>query len=252
MITPAHSAETGYIPQMVGSTGFVQNKGSANQSPANRVTPTESSATNFSNRDKAQPENATTALGEQQSAEKAVNSAEQDKLEQVQQVVDQLKARDREVRAHEQAHMAAAGGYATGMSFSYQTGPDGKKYAVGGEVGIDTSKVAGNPEATIQKAMVIQRAAMAPAEPSSQDYKVARQAAVMMTEARAELAEQNRNEIDEPVESSNENQTEPSSQRQPDQIVARGNNQDSGAIESADRQQFNLRMQMPVQPLLAG
>ncbi|QCU91181.1 hypothetical protein FE785_09325 [Thiomicrorhabdus sediminis] len=240
---------------MVGSSGFAQNKGNANQSTANTVNPTDSSAANFSNRGKAQAEQASVDADKQQpTAGQEENSAEQDKLEQVQQVVDQLKARDREVRAHEQAHMAAAGGYATGMSFSYQTGPDGKKYAVGGEVGIDTSKVAGNPEATIQKAMVIQRAAMAPAEPSSQDYKVARQASVMMTEARAELAEQDRNEKNEPAENLNENQTEPSSpsQRQPDQIVARGDNQDSGSMESLDRQQFNLRMQMPIQSLLVG
>ena len=56
--------------------------------------------------------------------------------------VQELKARDREVRAHEAAHLAAAGSLATGVSFTYQRGPDGVQYAVGGEVGIDTSPVA--------------------------------------------------------------------------------------------------------------
>lgn len=110
---------------------------------------------------------------------------------QVQQVITQLKLRDREVKIHEQAHLAAAGGYATSSaSFVYQVGPDGKRYAIGGEVGIDISPVAGDPQATIQKAMVVRSAALAPAEPSSQDIKVASQAVQMMAQARAELAAQ--------------------------------------------------------------
>ena len=111
--------------------------------------------------------------------------------EEEQQQVEKLKARDREVRAHEQAHKAAAGGYATsGPTYEYQSGPDGKRYAVGGEVGIDTSPVSGDPEATIRKAQVIRRAALAPAEPSSQDQRVAAQAARMEAEARQELSKQ--------------------------------------------------------------
>lgn len=55
-------------------------------------------------------------------------------------VVSELKQRDAEVKAHEAAHLAAAGGIATGgASFSYQQGPDGIRYAIGGEVNIDTS-----------------------------------------------------------------------------------------------------------------
>ncbi|MBN8731369.1 MAG: hypothetical protein J0L64_12560 [Acidobacteria bacterium] len=104
-------------------------------------------------------------------------------------VVRELAARDREVRAHEQAHLAAAGAYATsGPTYSYQTGPDGQRYAVGGEVGIDTSPVPGNPEATLSKARTIMAAANAPAEPSAQDRAVAAAAASMMAQAQAELA----------------------------------------------------------------
>lgn len=104
------------------------------------------------------------------------------------QVVRELSARDREVRAHEQAHLAAAGPYATGgPSFTYQTGPDGQRYAVGGEVGIDTSPVAGDPQATLNKARAIMAAASAPAEPSSQDRAVAAAAAAMAAQAQAEL-----------------------------------------------------------------
>ena len=72
-----------------------------------------------------------------------------------------LKQRDREVRAHEQAHAAAGGRYVLGgPSFSYQRGPDGRQYAVGGEVQIDTAPVAGDPQATLQKMQQVQRAAM--------------------------------------------------------------------------------------------
>lgn len=104
------------------------------------------------------------------------------------QLVRELSARDREVRAHEQAHLAAAGPYATGgPSFTYQTGPDGQRYAVGGEVGIDTSPVAGDPQATLNKARTIMAAAGAPVEPSSQDRAVAAAAAAMAAQAQAEL-----------------------------------------------------------------
>ena len=78
-----------------------------------------------------------------------------------------------------------------GPSYEYTTGPDNKRYATGGEVNIDTSK-AENPEATVRKAQVIYRAAMAPAEPSSQDRSVASEAKQMEAEARQEIAEQRR------------------------------------------------------------
>ncbi len=99
-----------------------------------------------------------------------------------------LQERDAEVRAHEMAHLAAAGSLAMGgMNLVYQTGPDGKPYAVGGSVKIDTSKGA-TPEETIQKAQKIRAAALAPADPSPQDLQVAARASQMEAEARAELA----------------------------------------------------------------
>ena len=79
-----------------------------------------------------------------------------------QQLVARLQARDREVRQHEQAHLAAAGGLAvSGASYSYQRGPDGKNYAIGGEVGIDVSP-GSTPEETLAKAERIRAAALAP------------------------------------------------------------------------------------------
>ncbi len=101
----------------------------------------------------------------------------------------ELKARDQEVRAHEQAHLSAAGGLAKGAaSFTYERGPDQRMYAVGGEVQVDTSAVAEDPVATLRKAQVIRRAAMAPANPSSQDRQVAAEATQMASEAQADIA----------------------------------------------------------------
>jgi len=107
----------------------------------------------------------------------------------IQRLLAELSARDREVRAHEQAHVAAGGALITsGPSYTYQTGPDRRRYAVGGEVGIDTSPVRGDPEATLDKAARIVAAALAPAQPSSQDYRVAGQAQQMAGQARVEIA----------------------------------------------------------------
>ncbi|MBD3610637.1 MAG: hypothetical protein HUJ30_08815 [Gammaproteobacteria bacterium] len=107
--------------------------------------------------------------------------------EEEQQQVEQLKSRDRAVRAHEAAHAAAAGKYVTrGAHFQYKTGPDGRRYAVGGEVNIDTSPIPGDPDATIQKAETLRAAALAPADPSGQDRQVALAAARMAARARIE------------------------------------------------------------------
>ena len=101
-----------------------------------------------------------------------------------------LKARDLEVRQHEAAHLAVAGSLATsGASYSYQKGPDGVNYAIGGEVGIDTSP-GRTPQETIDKARTVQAAALAPAEPSGPDLAVAAQAQQLEAQARGELARQ--------------------------------------------------------------
>ncbi len=112
--------------------------------------------------------------------------------EQIQQKVSQLKQRDQEVRTHEQAHLSAAGGLAHGgPSFTFVTGPDGRRYAVGGEVSVSVSPVAGDPLATLQKAEQIKRAALAPAQPSGQDQRVAAKATAMQMKAQMELLKQN-------------------------------------------------------------
>ena len=108
--------------------------------------------------------------------------------------VNRLKKVDQEVRAHESAHKNAGGQYAGSASFSYSVGPDGKRYAVGGEVSIDVAPVEGDPEATVAKLDVVIAAALAPAKPSAQDRKVAAAAVAARNKARAELLNKKREE----------------------------------------------------------
>jgi hypothetical protein len=113
-----------------------------------------------------------------------------------QQEVNRLKAIDRKVRAHEQAHMAAGAGLTGGATMQFVRGPDGRQYAVGGEVSINVSP-GNSPEATIERARQIQAAALAPSDPSPQDRAVAAAAALMASQARAELSRVKREEADQ-------------------------------------------------------
>ena len=128
-------------------------------------------------------------------------SAHQDVSKEKLSEVEKLKRRDAEVRAHEQAHVSAAGNLAQGgANFSFEMGPDGKRYAVGGDVSIDTSAVAGDPQATLRKARQIRRAASAPVDPSAQDRSVAAQASRMEVQARAEISQQLRDKQAETID----------------------------------------------------
>ena len=136
-----------------------------------------------------------TSSGEKTPVEVALSEDSQGFTQEELSTLTELKARDAEVRAHEQAHLAAAGGHSTGgASFTFQKGPDGNSYAVGGEVGIDLSKE-NDPNATIQKMRIIKRAALAPASPSSTDRQVAAQASVKEAQARQELLQVQQEEL---------------------------------------------------------
>jgi hypothetical protein len=114
-------------------------------------------------------------------------------------LLTQLKARDREVRAHEAAHQAVGGQFAGAMSLTYEQGPDGVQYAVGGEVPISVSAVSGDPQATIEKMRTVRAAAMAPGQPSSADLAVAAQAMQTLMQAQVELAKLTESAIQEPL-----------------------------------------------------
>ncbi|HEB9428379.1 TPA: hypothetical protein RZK49_000746 [Campylobacter coli] len=131
-------------------------------------------------------------------------------LQQVQQLRE-LQSIDRNVKAHEAAHQAAGGGLAGAASFSYTRGPDNQMYAVAGEVPIRMQE-GRTPEETIANARQVVAAAMAPADPSPQDYKVAANAAKMEFDARAEAtklkaqeAKEKKEEDEEKQESSDKN-----------------------------------------------
>mgnify|MGYP003624559934 FL=1 len=117
--------------------------------------------------------------------------------DQQQAEVKRLQKIDREVKAHEAAHKNAGGQYAGSASFSYAVGPDGNRYAVGGEVSIDVATIKDDPEATLAKLDVVIAAALAPAKPSAQDRKVAAAAVAARNQARGELLEKKRAEGDE-------------------------------------------------------
>lgn len=108
--------------------------------------------------------------------------------------VSELQSADRQVRAHEQAHVAVGTDLVKGgATFTYAIGPDDKRYAVAGEVSIDVSP-GRTPEETIPKAQHIRETALAPADPSPQDRKVAAAATQMEGNARGELAAQRQDE----------------------------------------------------------
>ena len=123
-----------------------------------------------------------TSENNKQSSEQSTNLDAEE-----QQLIRQLSSRDREVRAHERAHSSVGGQFASAAQFSFERGPNGVQYAVSGEVSISTSEVTGDPEATIAKLDTVIRAALAPANPSSQDIRVASSAAAAVQRLRANI-----------------------------------------------------------------
>lgn len=102
---------------------------------------------------------------------------------------EKLEDRDREVKIHEQTHKSNGGPYAGSIVYEYQTGPDGKRYAVGGHVDFNVAPES-TPEETIRKADIIYRAALAPDEPSGADRNLAQKAIELKQEAQAQIQEE--------------------------------------------------------------
>lgn len=101
-----------------------------------------------------------------------------------QKVIDELKRRDKEVRAHEAVHGSDPRLVKIGAAqFDYTIGPDGKAYATGGRVTLSTGN-SRTPEEALSKAEALKKAAMAPGEPSSKDFQALNSAAAMEFEAR--------------------------------------------------------------------
>ena len=147
----------------------------------------------FANKNNTESEENKNTLESESS--KLTKKAVEELTKEEQAKVQQLKRRDLEVKAHEQAHLSAAGSLAVGgASFTYTSGPNGVRYATGGEVNISTSAINDDPAATLRKADAIRRAALAPASPSAQDQSVANNATAMAETARTELIQQTQEE----------------------------------------------------------
>ncbi|WP_096026517.1 putative metalloprotease CJM1_0395 family protein [Campylobacter lanienae] len=144
-----------------------------------------------------------TQSSESNAQEKSSNNQYELTQDQKMQVIE-LQRRDLEVRTHEAAHMSAGAGLTTGASYSYQRGPDDKMYAIGGEVGIDTSP-GKTPEETLKKAAQIKRAALAPAQPSSADLQVAATATNMEIDAKMEIQKNQNQETKDKTEQNSQN-----------------------------------------------
>jgi len=181
---------TAYMPNNLAASATLRSAVSeeSTDSQDDIFTPVQQTA-ETAHTDLAASDKSSEKLSQQQS-----DSAGQEKQAQQQQAeIDQrtiktLSTLDREVRNHERAHAAIGGQYAGAPSYEYERGPDGVNYAVSGEVPISTG-AASTPQMTIEKAQVIRRAALAPAEPSAQDRKVAAEAVQMESAARIELLE---------------------------------------------------------------
>lgn len=177
--------------------------------------------------DAAEPVQASRSADDRQAESDTRSLAERRVEERVQkeqlETIRDLARRDREVRSHEQAHQTVGGQHAGAMKLDYTTGPDGRRYAVSGEVPIDLSPVPGDPEATRAKALQVRQAALAPSEPSNQDRAVAAQATQLALQAQVELRQQervqsadNEQEVQESraIEQESESRTEQSGEQQ--------------------------------------
>jgi hypothetical protein len=162
---------------------------STNGSVASSTNGSVASSTNESGLEASQVNASTTGTNSKTSNDGGLGSNKKLTPDQ-QREVDELKKRDSEVRAHEQAHKAVGATLAGSIQLSYQTGPDGKSYAVGGSVPIDLSTIPGDLEATVSKMQRVQSAALAPASPSGPDQQIAAQAAASAAQARMTLAKE--------------------------------------------------------------
>lgn len=103
-------------------------------------------------------------------------------------IVAQLKTRDREVRQHEARHYHMGRPYTRPPEYWFVTGPDGRRYAVSGSVSFAFQQFSGDAVELLHQMTVLQRAALAPREPSSNDLAVARALGEIIQELRSRMA----------------------------------------------------------------
>ncbi len=207
-VSISHSLNSSYLSLETANAEAVAGFGQYSRPPASKVsastpiTQSDPAATvSFSEEAQARQSqnsdsNTTKSPEKSEARNESQNGSSEGLTDEEQRQVDQLKKRDAEVKAHEQAHIAAGGAYVSGgASYEYEKGPDNQNYAVGGEVSIDTS-AENTPEATIRKMQVVKRAALAPRDPSSQDRSVAAQATQAEARAQSELRQKRSEEAE--------------------------------------------------------
>jgi len=170
------------IPQPVPANDIVKNKGAEKEQQLSDADRAEKNAeirkSTIGSKD-GDPEQSSNSENPQQSRRQELKDLT---------LINNLVAIDRRVKAHEQAHASVGGANAGAPNFSYQTGPNGVRYAVAGEVPINISVVPGNPQATLRSAEQVARAALAPVDPSATDRRVAAIAQAIATKARFEIS----------------------------------------------------------------
>lgn len=120
----------------------------------------------------------------------------QEKLQQpeIRQEVRQLQMTEQEVIKHEQAHKSVGGSLTGPVSYTYTEDPDDQRYINGGEVSIN-AKEGSTPEETLKILERVRAAALAPADPSPQDLRVAASASSQIQQVRSEISAVNYEEL---------------------------------------------------------
>ncbi len=144
-------------------------------------------------RAESKKETAQKELQEKKSKETDKSSGSQELSSDEERLVKDLASRDAEVKTHEAAHQGAGGGLTGVASYTYQQGPDGKMYAIGGEVSISTPS-GSTPEEKLKNARTLAAAALAAGNPSPQDFSVASSARTMEMQALQEIAKKSQEE----------------------------------------------------------
>lgn len=168
-ITPASISISAPESAEGAPTGSAQSRAAADPSDADLSASATGSDTSSSPA-------ADSGLRREQRVNSSAAAAEAEQQEIAQQeaaLITELSALDREVRTHEQAHQAAGGALAGAAQYSYEVGPDGRRYAVAGEVSIQAPVSSGDAAQDLTDAQTILRAALAPSDPSTQDLQVA-------------------------------------------------------------------------------
>jgi hypothetical protein len=103
-------------------------------------------------------------------------------------VVQKLKTMDSRVRMQERSQAAAGANLSGSPIYDYRTGPDGRRYAVAGEVAIAV-RAGATPEATIGRARSARSVALGSARPSLGERAAAESARRLEQLARHEMSE---------------------------------------------------------------